>query len=62
MEDNTRLERLLQLIERPEDFPESIKDELLEDDECRELYEKLCEVRRAMAAEQGNGDVSDERM
>ena len=54
MEDNTRLERLLQLIERPEDFPESIKDELLEDDECRELYEKLCEVRRAMAAEQVN--------
>ena len=41
MEDNTRLELLLQLIERPEDFPERIKDEMLEDDECRELYEKL---------------------
>ena len=54
MEDNTRLELLLQLIERPEDFPERIKDEMLEDDECRELYEKLCEVRRAMAAEQVN--------
>ena len=54
MEDNTRLELLLQLIERPEDFSERIKDEMLEDDECRELYEKLCEVRRAMAAEQVN--------
>ena len=52
MEDNKKMEQLLQIIEHPQDFSEQQKDDILSDEECRRLYDRLVEVRKAMASKQ----------
>ncbi|MBF1555292.1 MAG: hypothetical protein HXN93_07195, partial [Prevotella pleuritidis] len=46
------MEQLLQIIEHPQDFSEQQKDDILSDEECRRLYDRLVEVRKAMASKQ----------
>ena len=59
MKNNNKMETLLRLLEHPYYFSEKEKDDILSDSECRELYNRLVEVRNALALKQADGELPD---
>lgn len=51
------MERLMQIVEHPENYSEQEKEDILQDEECRKLYDTLVETLQAMAS-----GMTDEEM
>ena len=55
-----KTEQLLKMLEHPERYSEQQWQEILADDECRELYSLMAKARSAFAAEQADERLTDE--
>ena len=55
-----KTEQLLKMLERPEQYTERQWQDILADDECRELYSLMAKTRSALASEQADERLSDE--
>lgn len=55
-----KTEQLLKMLEHPERYSEQQWQEILADDECRELYSLIAKTRSAFAREQADKQVTDE--
>lgn len=55
-----KTEQLLKMLEHPEQYSEQQWQEILADDECRELYSLMAKTRSAFAAEQADERLTDE--
>ena len=55
-----KTEQLLKMLEHPERYNEQQWQEILADDECRELYSLMAKTRSAFTAEQADEQVTDE--
>ena len=55
-----KTEQLLKMLEHPEQYGERQWQEILADDECRELYSLMAKTRSAFAAEQADERLTDE--
>jgi hypothetical protein len=55
-----KTEQLLKMLEHPERYSEQQWQEILADDECRELYSLMAKTRSAFAAEQTDERLTDE--
>ena len=55
-----KTEQLLKMLEHPERYSEQQWQEILADDECRELYLLMAETRSAFVREQADEQVTDE--
>ena len=55
-------EQLLKMLEHPERYSEQQWQEILADDECRELYSLMAKTRSAFAAEQADERLTDEKI
>ena len=53
-------EQLLKMLEHPERYSEQQWQEILADDECRELYSLMAKTRSAFTAEQADERLTDE--
>ena len=53
-------EQLLKMLERPERYSEEQWQEILADDECRELYSLMAKTRSAFVREQADDRLTDE--
>ena len=53
-------EQLLKMLERPERYSEEQWQEILADDECRELYSLMAKTRSAFVREQADKRLTDE--
>ena len=47
-----KTEQLLKMLEHPEQYTERQWQDILADDECRELYSLMAKTRSALASEQ----------
>ena len=57
-----KIEQLLKMLEHPERYSEQQWQEILADDECRELYSLMAKTRSAFAAEQADERLTDEKI
>jgi hypothetical protein len=55
-----KTEQLLKMLEHPERYSEQQWQEILADDECRELYSLMAKARSVFAAEQADERLTDE--
>ena len=55
-----KTEQLLKMLEHPEQYTERQWQDILADDECRELYSLMAKTRSALASEQADERLSDE--
>ena len=55
-----KTEQLLVMLEHPEQYDEAQWQEILADDECRELYSMMAKTKGAFAAENADAEVTDE--
>ena len=55
-----KTEQLLKMLEHPEQYTERQWQDILADDECRELYSLMAKTRSALASEQAAERLSDE--
>ena len=55
-----KTEQLLMMLEHPEQYSEQQWQEILADDECRDLYSLMAKARSAFAAEQADERLTDE--
>ena len=55
-----KTEQLLKMLEHPERYSEEQWQEILADDECRELYSLMAKTRSAFVREQADEQVTDE--
>ena len=55
-----KTEQLLKMLEHPERYSEQQWQEILADDECRELYSLIAKTRSAYAAEQADERLTEE--
>lgn len=55
-----KTDQLLRMLEHPEQYTEQQWQEILADDECRELYSLVAKTRSALAAEQADERLTDE--
>ena len=55
-----KTEQLLKMLEHPEQYSEQQWQEILADDECRELYSLMAKTRSAFAREQADERLTDE--
>ena len=55
-----KTEQLLKMLEHPERYSEQQWQEILADDECRELYSLMAKTRSAFAREQADERLTDE--
>ena len=55
-----KTEQLLKMLEHPERYNEQQWQEILADDECRELYSLMAKTRSAFVREQADEQVTDE--
>ena len=55
-----KTEQLLKMLEHPERYSEQQWQEILADDECRELYSLMAKTHSAFAAEQADERLTDE--
>ena len=55
-----KTEQLLMMLEHPERYSEQQWQEILADDECRELYSLMAKTRSAFVREQADEQVTDE--
>ena len=55
-----KTEQLLKMLEHPERYSEQQWQEILADDECRELYSLMAKTRSAFVAEQADERLTDE--
>ena len=55
-----KTEQLLKMLEHPEQYTERQWQDILADDECRELYSLMAKTRSALAGEQADERLSDE--
>ena len=49
-----KTEQLLKMLEHPEQYTERQWQDILADDECRELYSLMAKTRSALASEQSS--------
>ncbi len=59
MDTNSKLERLLEILEHPDRFSEEEIRQALEDPTCREYYKLIAETREALAYGEGVDALSD---
>ena len=55
-----KTEQLLKMLEHPEQYSEQQWQDILADDECRELYSLMAKARSAFAAEQADKRLTDD--
>lgn len=55
-----KTEQLLKMLEHPEQYTERQWQDILADDDCRELYSLMAKTRSALASEQADERLSDE--
>lgn len=55
-----KTEQLLHMMERPHDYSADEWQEVMKDDECRELYTLMAATRSTLAAEQADDRLTDE--
>ena len=55
-----KTEQLLRMLEHPEQYTELQWQEILADEECRELYSLMAQTRSALAGEQADEQLTDE--
>lgn len=55
-----KVDLLFEMLEHPERYDEAQWQEILADDECRELYSMMAKTKSAFAAEKAAEDVTDE--
>jgi len=55
-----KTDQLLKMLEHPERYSEQQWNDILADDECRELYSLMAKTRSALASEQAVEQLSDE--
>ena len=55
-----KTEQLLKMLEHPEQYTERQWQDILADDECRDLYSLMAKTRSALASEQADERLSDE--
>ncbi|MCD8301645.1 MAG: hypothetical protein LUC44_01350, partial [Prevotellaceae bacterium] len=59
MDTNSKLERLLEILEHPDRFSEEEIRQALEDPTCREYYKLIAEAREALAYGEGADALSN---
>ena len=57
-----KTEQLLEMLEHPERYSESQWQEILADDECRQLYSLMAKTKGAFAADNADAEVTDEKI
>ena len=57
-----KVDLLFEMLEHPEQYSEEQWQEILADDECRELYSMMAKTKGAFAAENADSKITDELM